>query len=66
MALTIHAEFFYCCNLLEMHLGHQDINVLGLKLLLVDHQVEAEDEGEDPLVLLVKRPTHLKNEENAS
>ena len=44
------------------HLGHQDLHILGLQLLLVDHQVEAEYEGEDPLVLLVERTAHLNKQ----
>ena len=55
MAWTLHEENY---------LGHQDINVLGLELLLVDHHVYAEDEGEDPLVLLVQRPVHLKKKKD--
>ena len=51
-------------NLLKKDLGHQDINVLALELLLVDHHVQAENEGEDPLVLLVQRPIHLKMQGN--
>ena len=44
------------------HLGHQDLDILGLQLLLVDHQVEAEYEGEDPLVLLVERTANLNKQ----